>query len=240
MALLLSQTLFAGKRAQVVQFFHNAALIFLPPAFMSEKLFFVMPERFFMIDDEMIHDAPDGGEPPAEPAADVPLIDTREAEIEALQAQVADLKNAVLRERADQENLRKRFEREKENALKYGSEKLVRDLLPVLDSLTLGLDAAKAHEAEGKQALEQFIAGSAMTLQLLLEILEKNGITEINPVGEKLDPERHQALSAIPSPDAEPNTILHVAQKGYLLNGRVIRAAQVIVADGSQKNPPQS
>ena len=191
-----------------------------------------------MIDDEMIHDVPPSDESPAaQPAAETeaPLIDTREAEIEALTAQVAELKNAVLRERADQDNLRKRFEREKESALKYGSEKLVRDLLPVLDSLTLGLDAAKAHEAEGKQALEQFIAGSAMTLKLLLEILEK-----INPVGEKLDPERHQALSAIPSPDAEPNTILHVAQKGYLLNGRVIRAAQVIVADGAQKNPPQS
>ena len=170
-----------------------------------------------MIDDEMIHDVPPSDESPAaQPAAETeaPLIDTREAEIEALTAQVAELKNAVLRERADQDNLRKRFEREKESALKYGSEKLVRDLLPVLDSLTLGLDAAKAHEAEGKQALEQFIAGSAMTLKLLLETLEKNGITEINPVGEKLDPERHQALSAIPSPDAEPNTILHVAQKG--------------------------
>ena len=72
-----------------------------------------------MIDDEMIHDAPDGGEPPADRApeeqpGEVPLFDQREAEIEALQAQVADLKNAVLRERADQENLRKRFEREKE------------------------------------------------------------------------------------------------------------------------------
>lgn len=196
-----------------------------------------------MIDDEMIHDVPPSDESPAaQPAAETetPLIDTCEAEIEALTAQVAELKNAVLRERADQDNLRKRFEREKESALKYGSEKLVKDLLPVLDSLTLGLDAAKAHESEGKQALDQFIAGSAMTLKLLLEILEKNGITEINPVGEKLDPEQHQALSAIPSPDAEANTILHVAQKGYLLNGRVIRAAQVIVADGSQKNPPQS
>lgn len=204
---------------------------------------FCHAREVFMIDDEMIHDVPPSDESPAaQPAAETeaPLIDTREAEIEALTAQVAELKNAVLRERADQDNLRKRFEREKESALKYGSEKLVRDLLPVLDSLTLGLDAAKAHEAEGKQALEQFIAGSAMTLKLLLETLEKNGITEINPVGEKLDPERHQALSAIPSPDAEPNTILHVAQKGYLLNGRVIRAAQVIVADGAQKNPPQS
>ena len=195
-----------------------------------------------MIDDEMIHDVPPSDESPAaQPAdAEVPLMDTREAEIASLTAQVAELKNAVLRERADQDNLRKRFEREKESALKYGSEKLVKDLLPVLDSLTLGLDAAKAHESEGKQALDQFIAGSAMTLKLLLEILEKNGITEINPVGEKLDPEQHQALSAIPNPDAEANTVLHVAQKGYLLNGRVIRAAQVIVADGAQKNPPQS
>ena len=177
-----------------------------------------------MSNDEMIHDAPGADDTP-EQAAEAPLIDTREAEIEALSAQIAELKGAVLRERANQENLRKRFEREKESALKFGSEKLVKDLLPVLDSLTLGLDAAKAHEAEGKQALD---------------ILEKNGITEINPVGEKLDPELHQALSAIPSPDAEANTVLHVAQKGYLLNGRVIRAAQVIVADGAQKNPPQA
>ena len=107
-----------------------------------------------MIDDEMIHDVPPSDESPAaQPAAETeaPLIDTREAEIEALTAQVAELKNAVLRERADQDNLRKRFEREKESALKYGSEKLVRDLLPVLDSLTLGLDAAKAHEAEASR-----------------------------------------------------------------------------------------
>jgi len=217
-------------------------LDFLTACLHVGKTVFCHAREVFMIDDEMIHDVPPSDESPAaQPAdAEVPLMDTREAEIAALTAQVAELKNVVLRERADQDNLRKRFEREKESALKYGSEKLVRDLLPVLDSLTLGLDAAKAHEAEGKQALEQFIAGSAMTLKLLLETLEKNGITEINPVGEKLDPERHQALSAIPSPDAEPNTILHVAQKGYLLNGRVIRAAQVIVADGAQKNPPQS
>ena len=157
-----------------------------------------------------------------------------------MQAQIAELKNAVLRERADSDNLRKRFEREKESALKFGSEKLIKELLPVIDSLTLGLEAAKAHEAEGRQALDHFIEGSSMTLKLLLDVLQKNGVIELDPVGEKLDPELHQALSVIPSPDAEPNTILHVAQKGYLLNGRVIRAAQVIVADGAQKNPPQA
>ena len=182
----------------------------------------------------------EGAEPSPGFAAEEAFLDARGAEIEALQAQVAELKNAVLRERADSDNLRKRFEREKESALKFGSEKLIKELLPVIDSLTLGLDAAKAHEAEGRQALDHFIEGSAMTLKLLLDVLQKNGVTELDPVGEKLDPELHQALSVIPSPDAEPNTILHVAQKGYLLNGRVIRAAQVIVADGAQKNPPQT
>ena len=182
----------------------------------------------------------EGAEPSPGFAAEEAFLDARGAEIEALQAQVAELKNAGLRERADSDNLRKRFEREKEAALKFGSEKLIKELLPVIDSLTLGLDAAKAHEAEGRQALDHFIEGSAMTLKLLLDVLQKNGVTELDPVGEKLDPELHQALSVIPSPDAEPNTILHVAQKGYLLNGRVIRAAQVIVADGAQKNPPQT
>ena len=182
----------------------------------------------------------EGAEPSPEFVAEEAFLDARGAEIEALQAQIAELKNAVLRERADSDNLRKRFEREKESALKFGSEKLIKELLPVIDSLTLGLEAAKAHEAEGRQALDHFIEGSAMTLKLLLDVLQKNGVIELDPVGEKLDPELHQALSIIPSPDAEPNTILHVAQKGYLLNGRVIRAAQVIVADGAQKNPPQA
>ena len=182
----------------------------------------------------------EGADPSPEFVAEEAFLDARGAEIEALQAQIAELKNAVLRERADSDNLRKRFEREKESALKFGSEKLIKELLPVIDSLTLGLEAAKAHEAEGRQALDHFIEGSSMTLKLLLDVLQKNGVIELDPVGEKLDPELHQALSAIPSPDAEPNTILHVAQKGYLLNGRVIRAAQVIVADGAQKNPPQA
>ena len=182
----------------------------------------------------------EGAEPSPEFVAEEAFLDARGAEIETLQAQIAELKNAVLRERADSDNLRKRFEREKESALKFGSEKLIKELLPVIDSLTLGLEAAKAHEAEGRQAREHFIEGASMTLKLLLDVLQKNGVIELDPVGEKLDPELHQALSVIPSPDAEPNTILHVAQKGYLLNGRVIRAAQVIVADGAQKNPPQT
>ena len=132
-----------------------------------------------MQDEEMTTNMPpqeEGAEPSPEFVAEEAFLDARGAEIETLQAQIAELKNAVLRERADSDNLRKRFEREKESALKFGSEKLIKELLPVIDSLTLGLEAAKAHEAEGRQALDHFIEGSSMTLKLLLDVLQKNGV----------------------------------------------------------------
>lgn len=160
---------------------------------------------------------------------DETLVDAVEDEIQTLQTQIAKLKDSFIRERAENDNLRKRHERDLQNAHKYSAEKLVKDLLPVMDSLTLGLEAAKAHE-QSTAALAQFIEGSEMTLKLLLETLKKHGVEELNPVGEKFNPELHQALSMIADAAAQPNTVLQVAQKGYLLNGRVIRAAQVLVA----------
>lgn len=151
----------------------------------------------------------------------------QDAELTALHEQIAALKEQVLRERAENENLRKRFEREKEQALKYGSENLLKDLLPVLDSLTLGIEAAQQSDDEH---LRQFIEGSQLTLKMLLETLARHGIIEIDPQGEKFNPDYHEALSAVPHDEAEPNTVLHVTQKGYVLNGRSIRAAQVILA----------
>lgn len=157
------------------------------------------------------------------------LVDAVEDEIQTLQTQIAKLKDSFIRERAENDNLRKRHERDLQNAHKYSAERLVKDLLPVMDSLTLGLEAAKAHKQD-TPALAQFIEGSEMTLKLLLETLKRHGVEELNPVGEKFNPELHQALTMIADTDAEPNTVLQVAQKGYLLNGRVIRAAQVMVS----------
>ncbi|MDO4435356.1 MAG: nucleotide exchange factor GrpE [Cardiobacteriaceae bacterium] len=148
----------------------------------------------------------------------------------ALHEEIAALKTAVLRERADGENLRKRLERDAQNAARFANEQLVKSLIPVLDSLTLGLEAAQKQASDEQSALGEFVKGSEMTLKMLLETLAKHGVEEINPVGEKLNPELHQALSVIPNPEVEANTILFVPQKGYVLHGRVLRAAQVIVA----------
>ncbi|MDO5091122.1 MAG: nucleotide exchange factor GrpE [Cardiobacteriaceae bacterium] len=147
--------------------------------------------------------------------------------IAALEAQVAQWKDQAMRAHAEMDNLRKRFEREKEQALKYGSERLLKDLLPVLDSLALGIDAARQSE---DACMQQFTEGSEMTLKLLIDTLGKHGIEELNPVGEKFNPEFHEAVTALPNAEVEPNTVLHVAQKGYVLNGRSIRAAQVVVS----------
>lgn len=163
------------------------------------------------------------------PVEDAPQPDAAAAEIEALRGEIEQLKTAVLRERADGENLRKRLEREALNASKFASEQLLKDLLPTLDALTLGLEAAR-QQAASDTALAEFVKGTELTLKTLLETLQKHGIEELNPLGEKLNPEQHQALSIVPNPEVEPNTIVHVAQKGYVLNGRVVRAAQVIVA----------
>lgn len=149
---------------------------------------------------------------------------------EALLNEIAQLKTAVLRERADSENLRKRLERDAQNAAKFANERLIKDLIPVLDALTIGIETAKKQADGQASAFEDFITGSEMTLKLLLETLAKNGIEEINPVGEKLNPELHEALTVVPNPDLEPNTIIQVVQKGYVLHGRVVRSAQVIVS----------
>ena len=150
-------------------------------------------------------------------------------EIDKLGKQVSVLKDQVIRERAENDNLRKRQERELQSAHKFATERLIKDLIPVLDSLTLGVDAARKNE-NSPEAIEQFIEGSEMTLKLLRETLAKHGVEELNPEGEKFNPELHEAVTALPNNDVAPNTVLHVAQKGYTLNGRVVRAAQVAIA----------
>ncbi len=134
--------------------------------------------------------------------------------------------NQVLRLQAELENLRKRNLRELENAHKYALEKFVQELLPVKDSLEMGVAAATEEAGESVARLRE---GTELTLKMLQGVLEKFGVKEIDPEGEPFDPELHQAMSAVPSEEAEPNTVLTVMQKGYLLNDRLIRPAMVVV-----------
>jgi molecular chaperone GrpE len=131
-----------------------------------------------------------------------------------------------LRLQADLENLRKRSERDLVQAHKFALEKFAAELLPVRDSLEMGVAAA----AEESASVEHLREGSELTLKMLTSALEKFNIKEINPLNEKFNPEYHEAMSMQERADVPPNTVVTVVQKGYLLNDRLIRPAMVIVS----------
>lgn len=138
-----------------------------------------------------------------------------------------EYKNQSLRALADMENLRKRTERDLSNAIKFGSERLVLDLLPVLDSLIRGLESPESQDPHAKGMRE----GLSLTLDLFHKTLQKQGVEVIDPQsGDNFDPHVHEALSSRSDPSFKPNSVIQVIQKGYQLNGRVLRAARVIVA----------
>jgi molecular chaperone GrpE len=134
--------------------------------------------------------------------------------------------NQCLRLQADIENLRKRSERDLANAHKYALERFAQELLPVRDSLEMGIAAFAAENTEPEKLSE----GVELTLQVLSNALEKFGITEVDPQGERFNPDYHQAMSIQEHADVEPNTVVTVVQKGYLLHDRLIRPAMVIVS----------
>ena len=155
----------------------------------------------------------------------VESADAEDGDSASLETQVEELKEALIRSQADLQNVRRRAERDVENAHKYSVEKFVKDLLAVLDSMDRALELAETTEGFDAAMLE----GTQMTHKLLLDTAAKHGVEPINPVGEAFDPQEHQAMSMVESADHEPNTVMAVMQKGYKLEGRVIRAAMVMV-----------
>jgi len=156
--------------------------------------------------------------------------------LEDARSKVDEHWNQCLRLQAELDNLHKRGQRDLENAHKYGLEKFASALLPVRDSLEMGIAAA----AQG-QSIDpaKLIEGSELTLKMLVGVLEKFGITELNPQGERFNPQFHEAMSIQPRSDVEPNTVVAVVQKGFLLNDRLVRPAMVIVskaAPGAESN----
>lgn len=161
-----------------------------------------------------------GGGQAAETAAPQSLV---EALAEA-EARAQENWDRYLRAAAETENVRKRASRDIENARRYALENFGKDLLPVKDSLEMGIQAAE--NADVATLLE----GKAATLKLLSTTLERFGIEEVDPLGEPFDPSFHEAMTLQPSAEAEPGTVLTVVQKGYVLNGRLLRPAMVVVA----------
>lgn len=154
-------------------------------------------------------------------APDSAAMDEVGADIEGLKARIAELEDAFLRSKAESENLRRRAQDDLAKTHKFAVEKFAGELLPVRDSLEMAL--------LDTSSIENIKAGVELTLKQLTSAFEKVQLTEINPMGQKLDPHQHQAISMVEA-EAEPNTVVQVMQKGYLLAGRVLRPAMVAVS----------
>lgn len=164
------------------------------------------------------------------------MMITRIAELEAAlgtsESLVKEQLDSVLRARADVENMRRRTEQEIEKAHKFALERFATELLPVIDNMERALEMADKDNAAIKPTLE----GVEMTLQAMKEAVEKFGLKELNPHGEAFNPDFHQAMSIQESAEHKPNTVMLVMQKGYELNGRVLRPAMVMVSKAVTNN----
>ena len=159
--------------------------------------------------------------------------DTQQAEGSELQQQVETLteqltaaKDQTLRAHAEMQNIKRRAQQDVEKAHKFALEKFVDSLIPVVDSLEKGIESAE--QTEGSQ--EALIEGMNLTLKQFLASLEKAGVKQVDPAGQPFDPNFHQAMSMVPNPDMEPNTVMNVFQKGFTLNDRLVRPAMVVVS----------
>ena len=145
----------------------------------------------------------------------------------AAKSEAEKYRDMALRAEAEMQNLRRRSERDVQNAHKFGAERLIQNLLPVVDSLEKAVEASQqAETAEDDPQLE----GLKLCLKLFTDVLTKEGIEVVDPLGQPFDPNVHEALSMIENPDMEPNSVMAVIQKGYRLHERLVRPAMVMVS----------
>ncbi len=161
-------------------------------------------------------------------AADVSVAELQ-TQLAKAEAKAAENWDKALRTQAEMENLKRRTQKDLDNAHKYGLEKFAKELLSVIDSLELGIQAATSDAPEVVKLRE----GSELTIKQFENVFDKFNIEAIDPLGQPFNPEQHQAMTMQPSADVEPNTVLNVLQKGYILNGRLIRPAMVVVSQAA-------
>ena len=146
-----------------------------------------------------------------------------------LEADLAEAKDAALRAQADAVNVQRRAEQEVDKARKFALERFVSELLPVVDNMERALEAAGTDEA-----VKPIVEGVELTQKSLIDALQKHGVETIDPMGEPFDPQIAQAMSMVENPEVEPNTVIAVMQKGYQLNGRLVRPAMVMVSKAAE------
>jgi len=160
------------------------------------------------------------------------IIEELEQQLEEVTAKADESHDQFLRAKAEMENLRRRTDRELENAHKYAVEKFAKELLVVIDSLELGIQAAVGIQATDNEDPEvvKLREGSELTLKLFADLMDKFNIKAFGELGEPFDPEFHQAMATQPSQETEPDTVVQVMQKGYQMHDRLLRPALVIVS----------
>lgn len=162
----------------------------------------------------------------ADNAGEQPVED--EQDVDALIQKVSTLQDQALRARAEVENAHRRAAKDVEKAHKFALDKFAAGLLPVMDSLEKAVETARAEAAD--EAAKLIADGVELSLKMFGDVLENFGVRQIDPMGEPFDPQEHEAIAMLESPSAEPNSVLEVMQKGYSLNGRLMRAAKVVVS----------
>ena len=178
----------------------------------------------------------------AAPAADGPGMSVASddaADLAKAQAEIADLKDQALRARAETENLRRRLEREKDDAVKYASAKFAKDILSVADNLRRALDNVPKDDQEIPEPMRNLLLGIEATERELLSVFERHGIARVDPKGQKFDPNLHQAMFEIEDATVATGTVLQVIAAGYVQHGRLLRAAMVGVSKGGPQPQAQ-
>ncbi len=178
--------------------------------------------------EDVVDGAPEtsGGE---DSAAETGVAVNLEEEVKSLQAELQTAHEQVLRAQAEVQNIRRRAEQDVEKAHKFALEKFVNDVLPVADNLERAITSMADMDVD-QEGTKAVLEGVELTHKTLLDALKRHQVEEVDPAGAPFDPQLHQAMSMVESADAEPNTVLNVFQKGYTLNGRLVRPAMVVVS----------
>lgn len=189
------------------------------------------------VDSEALEEAASEAESPEAAEEAVELADMSKAELfkdaENAREEAAKFRDAALRAEAEMQNVRRRASKDVEHAHKFGAEKLIQNLLPVVDSLEKALESSElVKDLDQDHSAKAVLDGVGLCHKMFLDTLGKENVAVVDPHGEPFDPNLHQAMSMVENPDMEPNSVVAVIQKGYQLNGRLVRPAMVMVSKG--------
>jgi len=189
------------------------------------------------------HDQAEPAETGGEEREDNAAPEAAEAEDEAaraarLEAELAELRDQLLRALAEGENQRRRGQREREEAVRYAAAPMLRELVPVADNLQRALESVPPDAAERDDTLRTLLEGVQLTQRELQAVFERHGIVRLDPMGERLNPHHHEAMFEVPDPNQPSGTIVQVVEPGYLLHDRLLRPARVGVAKGGPPAGP--